>query len=279
VAVAPDATDAAAVIAARIPRRPQIALILGSGLGALADEITDPVRMPYADIPGFPVPTVRGHAGALTAGRLGGHDVLAFAGRFHLYEGHDPSAAAMPVRVARALGADTLFVSNAAGGLNPGFAAGDLMLIADHINLMWRNPLLGPLVPGDERFPDMSDPYDAHERAIVRDAALARGMRLVEGVYAGVLGPAYETPAEIRMLRRLGADAVGMSTVPEVIAARACGMRVVGVSCITNVAAGLSLTPVSHDDVLAAAARAADGFRALVRAWLEARRDAATRSG
>jgi purine-nucleoside phosphorylase len=190
--------------------------------------------------------------------------VLALAGRFHLYEGHSARLAGFSVRVLHALGAKTLFVSNAAGGVNRTFAAGDLMSIADHINLMWRNPLEGPVEEGDERFPDMSAPYDAALRATLREVALASGISLREGVYAGLLGPSYETPAEVRMLERMGADAVGMSTVPEVIVARAIGMRVVGVSCITNLASGLSLTALSHDEVIDTTTRVADRFEALV---------------
>ena len=207
---------------------------------------------------------MHGHAGQLISGTLAGRPVLALAGRFHLYEGHSARLAGFSVRVLHALGAQTLFVSNAAGGVNRTFAAGDLMSIADHINLMWRNPLEGPLEDGDERFPDMSAPYDAALRETLREVALAAGIPLREGVYAGLLGPSYETPAEVRMLERIGADAVGMSTVPEVIVARAIGMRVVGVSCITNLASGLSLTPLSHDEVIDTTTRVAKRFQALV---------------
>jgi purine-nucleoside phosphorylase len=185
-------------------------------------------------------------AGRVVAGTLGGCDVVAFAGRFHLYEGHPPRLAALPVRLAHALGARTLFVSNAAGGIRRTFHPGDLMLIRDHINLMWRNPLIGPVGDGEERFPDMSEPYDAKLLALLREAALEVGLPVVEGVYAGLLGPSYETPAEVRMLERLGADAVGMSTIPEVLVARALGMRVAGVSCITNLAAGIAPTPLAR---------------------------------
>src|SRR5206468_2980164 len=181
---------------------------------------------------------------------VAGVAVLVQQGRFHLYEGHSAATAALPVRVFHRLGVSTLVVTNAAGGLRPTFRAGSLMLIADHINLMWRNPLFGPVEPGEGRFPDMSDPYDTDLRALARDAARAAKIPLEEGVYAGLLGPSYETPAEIRMLQRLGADAVGMSTVPEVIAARARGMRVLGFSTITNLAAGISSTALSHQEVL-----------------------------
>ncbi len=249
-------------------RRPAIALILGSGLGSLADEVEDPVVVPFAEIPGFPPATVVGHEGRLVAGRLEGREVVALAGRFHIYEGHSADTAALPVRVIAALGARTLFVSNAAGGVNRTFRAGDLMLICDHINLMWRNPLIGPVRPGEERFPDMSDPYDRTLLGVLRSCAEQLRLPVVEGVYAGLTGPAYETPAEVRMLERLGADAVGMSTVPEVIVARALGLRVAGVSCISNPAAGLAAAPLSHEDVLETTARVRDDFVRLVRCFV-----------
>jgi len=244
--------------------KPVAAIILGSGLGGLSADIGDARRIQFRDIPGFPAATVHGHAGQLISGTLAGRPVLALAGRFHLYEGHSARLSGFSVRVLHALGAQTLFVSNAAGGVNRTFAPGDLMSIADHINLMWRNPLEGPLEDGDERFPDMSAPYDAALRETLREVALAATIPLREGVYAGLLGPSYETPAEVRMLERIGADAVGMSTVPEVIVARAIGMRVVGVSCITNLASGLSLTPLSHDEVIDTTTRVAKRFQALV---------------
>jgi purine-nucleoside phosphorylase len=243
---------------------PVAAIILGSGLGGLVRQITDPVAIPFAEIPGFPPATIVGHAGALLAGRLRARPVVALAGRFHMYEGHDTRVAALPVRVMHALGARTLIVSNAAGGLRRTFRPGDLMLIDDHINLMFRNPLIGRVQPGELRFPDMSEPYDSALRASARAAGLEAGVALQEGVYAGLLGPSYETPAEVRMLERLGADAVGMSTVPEVIVARALGMRVLGISCITNLACGLALTPPSHEEVLAAAAEASARLETVV---------------
>lgn len=261
--------DAAGAIARRLQgRAPHIALVLGSGLGGLADVIEDAVRIPFRDIPGFPPPTVFGHAGQVVLGTLEGQQVIALAGRFHLYEGHDIATSALPVRVAHALGARTLFVSNAAGGVRRTFRPGDLMLIDDHINLMGRNPLIGPVRVGEERFPDMSAAYDRALLAALRAAALEVGIPVVEGVYAALLGPSYETPAEVRMLERLGADAVGMSTVPEAIAARALGMRVAGVSCITNMAAGLSATVLAHAEVLETTKRVASRFQALVRAFL-----------
>ncbi|HET9003389.1 MAG TPA: purine-nucleoside phosphorylase [Gemmatimonadaceae bacterium] len=249
---------------------PVAAIILGSGLGGLAERIEGARRVPFREVPGFPQATVHGHAGVLIAGKLAGRPVLAMAGRFHLYEGHSPRLAGYPVRVLHALGAPTLFVSNAAGGINRTFAAGDLMVIADHINLMYRNPIEGPLEPGDIRFPDMSDPYDRALRVKLHEAGKKLGVPLREGVYAGLLGPAYETPAEVRMLERSGADAVGMSTVPETIVARAVGMRVAGVSCITNLACGLSLTPLSHEEVLETTTRVARDFENLVTTFVGA---------
>ncbi len=248
---------------------PAAAIVLGSGLGKLADEIENATAIDYRDVPGFPGATVAGHAGKLIAGSLRGVPVLALAGRFHLYEGHDAALAGYPVRVVHALGARTLIVSNAAGGINRSFAPGDLMLIGDHINLMFRNPLVGPLERGDLRFPDMSSPYDPPLATIARDVAREQGIVLREGVYAGLLGPQYETAAEVRMLGVLGADAVGMSTVPEVIVARALGMRVLGFSCVTNLATGLSSAPLTHADVLETTARAADAFVRLVAGVVE----------
>lgn len=241
---------AAAVAQAIAPRKPRVAVVLGSGLGFLGEEVQDAVRVPYARIPGFPQPTVAGHAGELIAGSVEGVPIVAQSGRFHLYEGHDPWTAALPVRVFATLGVRTVVVTNAAGGIRRTFRPGTLMLIADHLNLMFRNPLVGPVEPGDERFPDMSDPYDRELRALARRVAAERGIALEEGVYCGLLGPSYETKAEIEMLKRFGADAVGMSTVPEVVAARARGLRVVGVSTITNVAAGLGTQALAHQEVL-----------------------------
>lgn len=258
--------EASAAIAARVvAARPRVALILGSGLGGLAAELESSTPIAFSAIPGFPAASVSGHAGVVASGELGGVPVLAFAGRFHMYEGHTAATAALPVRVAHALGARILFVSNAAGGIDRDFRAGDLMLIRDHINMMFRNPLIGGARDGEMRFPDMSAPYDPALQQIARDAAREAGIPLREGVYAGLLGPTYETPAEVRMLATLGAQAVGMSTVPEVIAARALGMKVVGISCITNAAAGLSAAPLDHAEVLDVTARAAERFKILVR--------------
>jgi purine-nucleoside phosphorylase len=253
---------------------PRIAIILGSGLGQLADRIERSTNIPYADIPGFPVSTVAGHAGRLVAGSIESCDVIALSGRFHLYEGHSAATAGLPVRVAHALGARVLFVSNAAGGVRATLRPGDLMIIEDHINLMWRNPLIGPVVDGDERFPDMSEPYDRDLRAILRHVALDTGIPVTEGVYAGLLGPSYETPAEVRMLRWMGADAVGMSTVPEVLTARAIGMRVAGVSCITNHAAGMTNQPLSHHEVLEVGVRVQESFERVVRGFVGRVREA-----
>ncbi|HSE27380.1 MAG TPA: purine-nucleoside phosphorylase, partial [Gemmatimonadales bacterium] len=220
--------------------------------------------------PGFPPPTVEGHKGELVAGTLAGTPVVAQSGRFHLYEGHDPAVAALPVRVFASLGVRTLVVTNAAGGVRRSFAAGTLMLIADHLNLTGRNPLLGEVLPGETRFPDMTAPYDPGLRALAREGAAALGLRLEEGVYAGLLGPSYETPAEIRWLERVGADAVGMSTVTEVIAARARGLRCLGFSLIANPAAGLGASPISHEEVMEAAARSGGELARLVE-WVVGR--------
>jgi purine-nucleoside phosphorylase len=249
-------------------RRPELALILGSGLGALADTVEDPAVVSFDDIPGFPPPTVVGHSGRVVVGMLEGREVVALAGRFHMYEGHSAATAALPVRVAAELGIRTLFVSNAAGGVRRTFRAGDLMLIRDHLNLTWRNPLIGEVMPGEERFPDMSEPYDAELLTLLRACAAELRLPVQEGVYAGLTGPSYETPAEVRMLERLGADAIGMSTVPEVIVARALGMRVAGVSCISNPAAGISPVPLSHQEVLETTERVRDDFIALVRCFV-----------
>jgi purine-nucleoside phosphorylase len=254
--MAGDLAAAVAAVRTRLAgREPKVAIVLGSGLGALAERLTDAVRIPYADIPGFHVPTVEGHRGELVAGMLAGRPVVAQSGRFHLYEGHAASVAALPVRVFAELGVTTFLATNAAGGLRPGFTPGTLMLITDHLNLTGRNPLIGPVVAGEPRFPDMSAAYDPGLRALALEVARARGIGLEEGVYAALLGPSYETPAEIRMLRTLGADAVGMSTVPEVIVAHARGLRCLGISTITNAAAGVSGAALSHAEVMDTAAR------------------------
>ena len=259
------AEKTAAVIRAKLAgKSPKIGIVLGSGLGGLADRIEGAVKIPYGDIPGFPVPKALGHAGMLVCGTLAGRDVIAMAGRFHIYEGHPPALSAFPVRVMHALGVRTLFVSNAAGGVNEKFAAGDLMLISDHLNLMWTNPLIGVQQPDEERFTDMSAAYDPSLRDLLRKAAGKTGTELREGVYAALFGPSYETPAEVRMLRGLGADAVGMSTVPEVLVARALGIRVAGISAITNAASGVTAAAVSHAEVLDVGRQIAAKFEALV---------------
>ncbi|HWG34883.1 MAG TPA: purine-nucleoside phosphorylase [Gemmatimonadaceae bacterium] len=247
---------------------PTVAIILGSGLGGLVDDVRDHVTIPYGEIPGLPGVGVEGHAGKLVIGDIEGRKVAVFAGRFHAYEGHPPQLTAFPVRIAHALGARTLFVSNAAGGVNKSFVAGDLMVIEDHLNLTFTSPLTGSAEPGETRFPDMSNAYDPVLRAQLHAAGSRLGMELRDGVYAMLPGPAYETPAEVRMLRTLGADAVGMSTVPEVTMARTLGLRVAGVSCITNAAAGIEQTPLAHAEVLETTARVAAQFQALVRAFV-----------
>jgi purine-nucleoside phosphorylase len=235
----------------RINEEPKLGLILGSGLGILADEIENPVKIPYSDIPDFPVSTVEGHAGQLVFGTLNGVFVAAMQGRFHFYEGYSMKKVTFPVRVMKELGIGTLIVTNAAGGINEKFSPGDLMLITDHINNMGANPLIGPndaeLGP---RFPDLSEAYSKEFRKLARETAGRLNIEVQEGVYVGNSGPVYETPAEVRMLRILGGDAVGMSTVPEVIVARHSGIKVLGISCISNMAAGILDQPLSHDEVI-----------------------------
>jgi purine-nucleoside phosphorylase len=253
--------DAAAeVLRDRFPSPlPRLAVVLGSGLGHLARRLEDAASVPFTRLPGFPAATVAGHAGEFIAGRAGGREVLFQAGRIHRYEGHAPGVVALPVRVLARLGVSTLILTNAAGGLRPDFVTGTLMLVADQVNLTFGNPLAGPVCAGEVRFPDMSDPFDAGLRELARTVAREQRRPLREGVYAGVAGPSYETAAEIRMLRRLGADAVGMSLVYEVVAARALGLRCLGLSTITNLAAGLSPSRLTHEEVLAAGRQVRDG--------------------
>jgi purine-nucleoside phosphorylase len=259
--VTASAADVARQVSQRIPVEPPVlGLVLGSGLGGLANRIEKTGSIPYPAIPGFAACTVPGHSGRLIAGTLAGQPVVALAGRFHAYEGHSAAETVFPIRVLHALGASTLLVSNAAGGIRRSMTPGELMIIRDHVNLTWSNPLTGPLVPGDERFPDMSEPWDPELRRLLALSAEAVGVPVTEGVYVGLAGPSYETPAEVRMLEVLGADAVGMSTVHEVIVARAMGMRVAGMSCITNLASGLTDKPVSHDDVIEVTKAAAEKF-------------------
>ena len=256
---------AADAVARRLgKRRPRVAIVLGSGLGFLGEEVQDAVRIPYADIPGFPQPGVVGHKGELVAGTLEGVPVLVQSGRFHLYEGHGPTTAALPVRVFAQLGVGSLVVTNAAGGVRQNLRPPALMLITDHINLTGLNPLVGLALAGEQRFPDMTAAYDAELCGLAKTAAREQDIALEEGVYCALLGPSYETPAEIRMLQRMGVDAVGMSTVPEVIAARARGVRCVGFSIITNAAAGLG-APLDHTEVLEMGARVAGQLGSLIK--------------
>ena len=257
---------AVSVVRERVSLAPQVAIILGSGLGALAGEVRADAVVPYAEIPGFPRSTVEGHAGNLLVGRLEGRAVAVMQGRAHFYEGYSLADVVFPVRVIRALGARVLLVSNAAGGINRLWSSGDLMIIADHINFMGSNPLMGPNDPDlGPRFPDMSQAYDPDLIALAERAALAEGIAIRKGVYAGVHGPSYETPAELRMLRGWGADAVGMSTVPEVIAARHMGMRVLGITAITDMATGEQIKTVTHEDVMAVAREIEPKFIRLVK--------------
>ncbi|HYT04361.1 MAG TPA: purine-nucleoside phosphorylase [Gemmatimonadales bacterium] len=262
--------DAVRAVQARTKFVPEVAIILGTGLGALADDIVVDTRIPYGEIPGFPLSTVESHAGQLLVGTLAGRRVAAMQGRFHRYEGYSVQQIAFPVRVLQRLGARTLLVSNACGGMQPLWSPGDLMLIADHINLLGDNPLVGPnddaLGP---RFPDMSEPYDAGLRALARQVALERGITLREGVYVAVTGPNLETRAEYRMLRALGADVVGMSTVPEVIAAVHMGLKVLGVSIITDQCLPDALAPASVEQIIAVARAAEPKLTALLRGVLE----------
>lgn len=249
---------------------PTIGLILGSGLGVLADEIENPVQVPYRDIPDFPVSTVEGHAGQLIFGLLNGVRVVVMQGRFHYYEGYSFEKVTFPVRVMKELGVETLIVTNAAGGINESFSPGDLMLITDHINNMGTNPLIGP---NDTRlgvrFPDLSEAYSNALRSMAKQVAAQLKIDIKEGVYVGNTGPSYETPAEIKMLRVLGGDAVGMSTVPEVIVARHSGLNVLGISCISNMAAGILNQPLTHDEVMETTERVKANFLLYVKAIVE----------
>jgi purine-nucleoside phosphorylase len=256
---------AADAVRARVAEVPAVAIVLGSGLGDFAGSLDDAVSLPYGDLPYWPSSTVAGHAGRLVVGSSDGCRIAALAGRSHLYEGHDPRTVTFAVRVLGVLGVKTLILTNAAGGVNTGFLQGALMLIDDHINLTGQNPLLGA---NDDRlgprFPDMSSVYSPRLRAIAVEAGNACGVALAHGVYAALLGPSYETPAEIRYLRTIGADAVGMSTVPEAIAARHMGIEVLGISCITNMAAGVLPQPLDHAEVMETARRVRGQFIALL---------------
>lgn len=244
--------------------RPEVLVVLGSGLGALAGDVEGAVEIPFADIPGLPSAGVPGHAGRFVAGRVEGTPVIVQAGRYHLYEGHAPDLVAAPVRLAHRLGVGTVILTNAAGGINPFLGPGSLMLIRDHVNLMWRSPLEGSRLEGEQRLPDMSQPYSAELRRRFVVAALDLGITLMEGTYVGVTGPSYETAAEVRMLRRLGGDVVGMSTIPEVLVARALGMQVAALSVVTNRATGLSSGPLSHVEVMEAGKEGGEKTAALI---------------
>lgn len=252
----PDIQAAAAHLRGHLPSVPDVAIVLGSGLGHLADAVEDPVSVPFVEIPGFPETGVVGHAGRYVAGRLGGQNVLLQAGRYHVYEGHPGEVVAAPVRLAAALGIRFLFLTNAAGGVDPALEPGDVVLLKDHLNLMFRSPLIGPVAVGETRFPDMTEPYDVALRTLALAAAAREGIVLREGVYAALTGPTYETAAEIRMLGRLGADVVGMSTVPEVLVARALGLRCLALSMVTNKGTGLSEGTLSHQEVVEVGRRA-----------------------
>ncbi|MEK3721703.1 purine-nucleoside phosphorylase [Paenibacillus sp. FSL H8-0034] len=257
--------EAAQYIRTQYATAPQIGLILGSGLGVIADLVENATVIAYHDIPHFPISTVEGHAGELLLGTIHGKHVLLMKGRFHLYEGYGVDVVSFPVRVMKELGVQTLIVTNAAGGVNISYEVGDLMVIKDHINFTFRNPLIGPNFSElGVRFPDMSEAYSRRLRQTAHEVASEQGLKLPEGVYAGLTGPTYETPAEIRMLRTLGADAVGMSTVAEVIVARHAGIEVLGFSCISNMAAGILDQPLSHQEVMETTERVKPKFLKLI---------------
>jgi len=260
---------AANYIRDKISVPPEVGIVLGSGWGAFADHISNPVRIHYSEVPGFPVSGVKGHAGEWVCGSLSGKQALVMSGRFHSYEGYDLKTVTLPIRVMKALGVKTVILTNAAGGVNASYEVGDLMLIADHINMTGRSPLTGPNLDAlGERFPDMSAAYDRQLRSLAHAVATRIGFALREGVYAQMSGPSFETPAEIRMLRTMGADAVGMSTVPEAIVARHGGMRVMGISCITNMAAGVLDQPLSHMEVIEAGRAAAGRISQFLEAFV-----------
>ena len=263
------ADNAAQLILQRTPLRPTIGLVLGSGLGAFADSLTDATRVPYSDIPSFPQSTAIGHAGRMVIGKTGDVPVAAMQGRVHQYEGYSPQQVAFPIRVFARMGIKSVILTNAAGGINLSYSQGALVLLSDHINLQGTNPLVGP---NDERFgvrfPDMTHTYSRAYRQIAREEAAKLNINLHEGVYAALLGPSYETPAEIEYLRRIGADLVGMSTVAEVIAARHMGLNVLAISCVTNMAAGIVDQPLSHAEVMETGERVRGIFEALLKAVL-----------
>lgn len=257
--------SAAEYLKTRMPFAPEIGLVLGSGLGDYAETLEERVRIPYRDIPDFPQPTVQGHSGAFVFGKKNGKPVVVLQGRIHYYEGLSQREITIPIRVLSAIGVKTVVLTNAAGGVNLSFRPGDLMLISDHINYSGSNPLIGKNLDSfGPRFPDASDIYTASLRAAIREKAAAEGIGLQEGVYAMYSGPNYETPAEIRMFRVLGADAVGMSTAPEALVAAHCGMQVVGISCITNMAAGVLPVKLNHAEVTETAMRVRGVFAKLI---------------
>lgn len=244
---------------------PRVHLVLGSGLGGLAEAVDSPVAIRFQEVAGFPTATVGGHEGVFRFGSIEGVSVVVQSGRFHLYEGYPAQTVVAPVRLMRSLGAKVLVVTNAVGGIRADLTPGAIVVLRDHLNLQGTNPLIGPVFGAEARFPDMTDAYDPQLRKTALAAARSRGIPLTEGVYAGVLGPSFETPAEVRMLAGLGADVVGMSTVPEVIAARAAGMRCLGFSLVTNPAAGLAGGPLSHEEVMETGRRTAATLEGLVR--------------
>ena len=263
-------SDALRVLRERAPFVPELAVVLGSGLGALADsaEARSGLSIPFTDLPGFPAPTVAGHGGRVVFCEFEGRKVVLQAGRFHFYEGHPMPLVVAPMRLYGRLGVRAVLLTNAAGAVNPAFGVGDLMVLTDHINLFGTNPLIGPNVEPGPRFPDMTAIYDPTFRSQLKANARDLGQTLHEGVYLGLTGPSYESPAEIRAFRTLGADAVGMSTVPEAIVARHEGMRVAGISCLCNMAAGILPQALTHQEVLEAGAAAAGRFESLVRAFV-----------
>ena len=263
------ADRAAKFLLARTRLRPRVAVVLGSGLGAFAGELAGATRLEYARIPGFPVSTVEGHAGRIVIGLSGGVPFAALEGRLHFYEGYSMDEVTFPVRVLARVGVRALVITNAAGGINPSYRQGGLVLIRDHLNLQGTNPLIGHNDPRfGLRFPDMTHAYSDRLRRIAQEEGKRQGLALQEGVYAAVTGPSFETPAEIRALRTLGADLVGMSTVPEVIVARQMGLEVLGISCVSNLAAGILDQPITHQEVLDTGARVRTQFTALLRAVL-----------
>ena len=257
--------ETAEFLRSRIHTDPKTAIILGTGLGKLAEEITDKYEISYQEIPHFPVSTVEGHCGKLIFGKLGNKDIMAMQGRFHFYEGYSMKEVTFPIRVMRELGIQTLFVSNAAGGMNPGFEIGDLMIITDHINFFPEHPLRGKNIPYGPRFPDMSEAYDKELIRTADKIAEEKGIKVQHGIYIGTQGPTFETPAEYKMFHILGADAVGMSTVPEVIVANHCGIKVFGVSVITDLGVEGKIVEVSHEEVQKAADEAQPRMTTIMR--------------